>query len=34
MHDHSLEKEMTDMHAKNVAVQFLIENSNTIFGED
>ncbi|KAK4233118.1 hypothetical protein C8A03DRAFT_39195 [Achaetomium macrosporum] len=34
MRDHSLEKEMTDMHAKNVAVQFLIENSNTIFGED
>jgi hypothetical protein len=33
MRDHSLEKEMTDMHAKNMAVQFLIENSNTIFGE-
>lgn len=33
MRDHSLEKEMTDMHAKNVAVQFLIENSHVIFGE-
>lgn len=33
MRDHSLEKEMTDMHAKNIAVQFLIENSHTIFGE-
>ncbi|KAL2171995.1 hypothetical protein VTG60DRAFT_732 [Thermothelomyces hinnuleus] len=34
MRDHSLEKEMTDMHAKNIAVQFLIENSHTIFGDD
>ncbi|KAL2129149.1 hypothetical protein VTI74DRAFT_8169 [Chaetomium olivicolor] len=33
MRDHSLEKEMTDMHAKNIAVQFLIENSHVIFGE-
>ncbi|KAK0722300.1 hypothetical protein B0T26DRAFT_674022 [Lasiosphaeria miniovina] len=33
MRDHSLEKEMTDMHAKNLAVQFLIENSHTVFGE-
>ncbi|KAK4103576.1 RhoGAP-domain-containing protein [Parathielavia hyrcaniae] len=33
MRDHSLEREMTDMHAKNVAVQFLIENSHVIFGE-
>ncbi|KAK3323524.1 hypothetical protein B0T19DRAFT_463286 [Cercophora scortea] len=33
MRDHSLEKEMTDMHAKNLAVQFIIENSHTIFGE-
>ncbi|KAK0629910.1 hypothetical protein B0T17DRAFT_615634 [Bombardia bombarda] len=32
MRDHSLEKEMTDMHAKNIAVQFLIENSHIIFG--
>ncbi|KAK4126103.1 RhoGAP-domain-containing protein [Parathielavia appendiculata] len=33
MRDHSLEREMTDMHAKNVAVQFLIENSHVIFGD-
>ncbi|AEO66797.1 e7b67886-8c94-49c2-948e-753328ad2898 [Thermothielavioides terrestris] len=33
MRDHSLEREMTDMHAKNVAVQFLIENSHVIFNE-
>ncbi|KAK4134230.1 RhoGAP-domain-containing protein [Trichocladium antarcticum] len=33
MRDHSLEKEMTDMHAKNAAVQFLIENSHVIFGD-
>ncbi|EGS21502.1 GTPase-activating protein for-like protein [Thermochaetoides thermophila DSM 1495] len=33
MRDHSLEREMTDMHAKNLAVQFLIEHSHIIFGE-
>ncbi|KAK5660416.1 hypothetical protein OQA88_12959 [Cercophora sp. LCS_1] len=33
MRDHSLEKEMTDMHSKNLAVQFIIENSHIIFGE-
>lgn len=33
MRDHSLEREMTDMHAKNLAVQFMIENSHVIFGE-
>ncbi|KAM7214115.1 hypothetical protein V8F06_010491 [Rhypophila decipiens] len=33
MRDHSLEKEMTDMHSKNLAVQYIIENSHTIFGE-
>jgi hypothetical protein len=33
MRDTSLEREMTDMHTKNIAVQFLIENSHTIFGE-
>ncbi|KAH8880637.1 RhoGAP-domain-containing protein [Thozetella sp. PMI_491] len=33
MRDHSLEKEMTDMHAKNLAVQFIIENSDVIFSE-
>jgi len=32
MRDHSLEREMTDMHAKNNAVQFIIENSHEIFG--
>ncbi|KAK7427404.1 Rho-type gtpase-activating protein [Neonectria magnoliae] len=31
MRDTSLEREMTDMHAKNIAIQFVIENSNTIF---
>jgi len=31
MREHSLEREMTDMHAKNNAVQFVIENSNEIF---
>jgi Rho-type GTPase-activating protein 1/2 len=33
MRDHSLEREMTDMHAKNIAVQFVVENSNTIFAD-
>jgi hypothetical protein len=33
MRDNNIEKEMTDMHSKNIAVQFIIENSNTIFGE-
>jgi len=33
MRDNSIEKEMTDMHSKNNAVQFIIENSHTIFGE-
>lgn len=31
MRDHSLEREMTDMHAKNLAVQFIIENVESIF---
>ncbi|WYZ46388.1 hypothetical protein EsH8_IX_000613 [Colletotrichum jinshuiense] len=31
MRDTSLEREMTDMHVKNLAVQFVIENSHTIF---
>ncbi|TDZ51825.1 putative Rho-type GTPase-activating protein 4 [Colletotrichum trifolii] len=31
MRDTSLEREMTDMHAKNLAIQFVIENSHTIF---
>ncbi|KAM3065541.1 Rho-type gtpase-activating protein [Clarireedia jacksonii] len=32
MREHSIEREMTDMHAKNIAVQFIIENSHDIFG--
>lgn len=31
MRDHSLEREMTDMQARNDAVQFVIENSHEIF---
>ncbi|QSZ33927.1 hypothetical protein DSL72_005506 [Monilinia vaccinii-corymbosi] len=31
MRDHSIDREMTDMHAKNQAVQFVIENSYDIF---
>ncbi|RFU35688.1 hypothetical protein B7463_g641, partial [Scytalidium lignicola] len=31
MRDMSIEREMTDTHAKNNAVQFIIENSNEIF---
>lgn len=31
MRDHTIEREMTDMHAKNQAVQFVIENSYDIF---
>nr|XP_036583255.1 Rho-type GTPase-activating protein 4 [Colletotrichum truncatum]KAF6792231.1 Rho-type GTPase-activating protein 4 [Colletotrichum truncatum] len=31
MRDTSLEREMTDMHAKNLAVQFVIENTHAIF---
>lgn len=34
MRDTSIEREMTDMHAKNVAVQYIIENSQKIFSED
>lgn len=34
MRDHSIEKEMTDMHAKNLAVQFVIEHSQDIFAEE
>lgn len=33
MRDTSLEREMSDMHAKNNAVQFVIENSNEIFAD-
>ncbi|KAJ3569290.1 hypothetical protein NPX13_g6133 [Xylaria arbuscula] len=31
MRDMNIEREMTDMHAKNLAVQFIIENSQNIF---
>ncbi|GAP86276.1 hypothetical protein SAMD00023353_1801370 [Rosellinia necatrix] len=31
MRDTNIEREMTDMHAKNNAVQFIIENSHSIF---
>ncbi|KAI1294280.1 rho GTPase activator Rga [Xylaria venustula] len=31
MRDTNIEREMTDMHAKNIAVQFIIENSQNIF---
>jgi len=31
MRDHTIEREMTDMQARNDAVQFVIENSHEIF---
>ncbi|KAL7628090.1 Rho-type gtpase-activating protein [Parahypoxylon ruwenzoriense] len=31
MRDTNIEREMTDMHAKNIAVQFMIENTHNIF---
>lgn len=34
MRDLSIEREMTDMHAKNLAVQFMLEHSNEIFTTD
>ncbi|KAI9171019.1 N-chimaerin [Paramyrothecium foliicola] len=33
MRDLSIEREMTDMHAKNLAIQFVIENSHRIFDD-
>jgi len=33
MRDQSIEKEMTDMHSKNIAVQYIIEHSDTIFSD-
>jgi hypothetical protein len=33
MRDTSLEREITDMHAKNIAVQFIIENISNIFAD-
>jgi len=32
MRDTNLDREMADMHSKNNAVQFIIENSHDIFG--
>ncbi|KAI9819753.1 MAG: Rho-type gtpase-activating protein [Phylliscum demangeonii] len=34
MRDHSLDREMTDMHAKNQAIQFLIEHNKSIFARE
>ena len=31
MRDTNIEREMTDMHAKNLIVQFIVENSDKIF---
>ena len=31
MRDRNIEREMSDMHAKNLAVQFVIDNSDRIF---
>ncbi|CAL3965179.1 hypothetical protein PZA11_002016 [Diplocarpon coronariae] len=33
MRDHSLEREMTDMHSKNTAMQFIIEHSQQVFSQ-
>ncbi|CAK7227802.1 Rho-type gtpase-activating protein [Sporothrix bragantina] len=33
LHTQNLEREMSDMHAKNLSIQFVIENSHTIFSE-
>jgi hypothetical protein len=33
MRDLSIEREMTDMHSKNIAVQFVLENTNRIFDD-
>ncbi|CAK7266807.1 Rho-type gtpase-activating protein [Sporothrix epigloea] len=33
LHTQNLEREMSDMHAKNLSIQFIIENSHTIFSE-
>ena len=34
MRDLSIEREMTDMHNKNLAIQFAIENTHRIFQEE
>jgi Rho-type GTPase-activating protein 1/2 len=33
MRDLNIEREMTDMHAKNLAIQFVIENTHVIFDD-
>ncbi|KAL1902535.1 Rho-type gtpase-activating protein [Sporothrix stenoceras] len=33
LHTQNLEREMSDMHSKNLSIQFVIENSHTIFSE-
>jgi Rho-type GTPase-activating protein 1/2 len=33
MRDPNIEREMTDMHTKNLAVQFIIEKSKVIFDD-
>ena len=33
LHTENLEREMSDMHSKNLSIQFVIENSHTIFSE-
>ena len=34
MRDERIDREITDMRAKNAAIQFLIENNKVIFGND
>lgn len=34
MRDHDIEREMSDMHSKNLAVQFMVEHSNDIFSSE
>ncbi len=33
LHNQNIEREITDMHAKNLSIQFVIENSQAIFSE-
>ena len=34
MRDPDIEREMSDMHAKNLAVQFILEKSKVIFDDE
>lgn len=34
MRDLSIEREMVDMHSKNLAVQFVVENTHAIFEKE